>query len=348
MGAVTAAVIGGAAMVGSTYMAGQEAKKGRKAAERMAQKGAEAFAAVDLPDIEKQKIQLLASELQGEYRPELEQALGLGPSAMEDISADEQLLQAQRDSLEGISEIAEGGMTEADLAANREIRREIDQSAAARQKAVLNQMAQRGVLGSGMELAAQLSAQQEAADRQSRAGDTLTQQAQARALAALQNQGSMAGQMRGQDFSEDSAVARARDAIDKFNTVNRQSVIQRNISEQNRAQAANLAARQAQADQAAALRNQQEMYNKGLIQQQYDNEMRRAAGLSNQYANVGAAQQGAANARAQQIAGIGSAIGNIAGAFGNMSAAKPTPAAQPANSAVNTTIPGAFDPSKIA
>lgn len=352
MGAVTAAVIGGAAAVGSAAMASDAAAKGRKQAEKFAKQGAAAFQGVDLPSIEDQKINLIASELQGEYRPEAEQALDLGPSSMEDISVDQALADAQRQSLEGISEIAEGGLTEGDIAAAREMKRSVDQSNQARQKAILNEMAQRGVLGSGMELAARLKAQQDSAEQASAAGDRLTQQAQARALAALGQQGTLAGQIRGQEFGEQSDIARARDAINQFNTVNRQNVIQRNIAEQNRAQQANLAARQAQADQAAALRNQQHMHNVALQQQKFQNEIAKASGLAGQYQGLANQATAAGSARANEIGAIGGAIGNIAGAFGNMSS-KPTP--QPANtglSAMNTTLPakqyGGFDPSSIA
>lgn len=348
MGAVTAAVIGGAAALGSAYMGSEAARKGREAAKGMAAKGAAAFQGIDIPTIDEQRINLLPSELVGEYNPLLEMAKDeLGPSAMEDISVDQQLAEAQKKSLEGISEIAEGGLTDADIAAAREMNRMVDRSNTARQKAILNEMAQRGVLGSGMELAARLAQQQDTAEQAAAAGDRLTQQAQSRALAALGQQGTLAGQIRGQEFGEQSDVARARDAIDQFNTVNRMNVQQRNIAAQNAAQQANLAARQAQADQAAALRNQQEMYNRQLQQQQFQNQMQRASGLAGQYQAQAQNAMAAGNQQAQQIGAIGGAIGNIAGAFGNMSS-QPTQTAQPANSALNTTMPGSFDPSSIA
>lgn len=350
MGAVTAAAIGGAAMIGSAYMGSQEAKKGRQAAERMAAQGAAAFAGIDTPEVADQKIQLENAGIVGEYRPEVEQALNLSPTEMENISIDEAIKQQQIDSLAGLGEIAEGGLTEGDKAAARDIQREVNQNAEARRKAILQNMAQRGVLGSGMELAAQLDSAQNAADQQSRAGDVLSQQAQARALAALQQAGSMAGQVRGQEFGEQADVAKAKDAINQWNVANQQSINTRNVQAQNQAQAANLAALQAQEDQRAALANQQQMYNKQLLQQDYQNQLQRASGLAGQYQAQGQLANQAGQQQAQMIGGIGSAIGNMAGTIGAAYAnqpATPTQQNQGQLSTMNTATPQYYnDPNK--
>ncbi len=314
MGVATAAAAA-VSLVGGAMGASEEAK-GRKSAERMAAQGVEAFRNVDLPDIEKQKILLENPELIGELAPEMQQALNLDPSAMEDVAADQALEDAQMQSLEGISEVAEGGLTEADIAASREISRGVAQDAEARRKAVLNNMAQRGVLGSGMELAAQLQAQQQAVDTQSQAADRLTQQAQARALQALQQQGTMAGDIRRQDVAEQTAAARARDAINQWNLANQQQVANQNVQQRNLSQQQNLAARQAQEDQRARLANQQQMYNKELQQQQFQNQMQQASGLAGQYQQGATRAQQAGSAAAKQIGGIAGGISNIIGSFG--------------------------------
>lgn len=316
MGAVTAAIVGGAAL-GSTLLASQASRQGAEAQRRAAEAAAAAFAGVPIPTVEEQKIILQTPELMGQYTPEQLQAMELGVSAMEGVKADQGAIDAQKQALEGISEVAEGGYSEADKATAREVQRTVSQDAQARQKAILNSMAQRGVLGSGMELAAQLQSQQQSADQMSRAGDNLTQQAQARALAALGQQGSLAGQLRQQSFGEQSDVARARDAINQFNTQNRQSVTNQNVGNRNQAQLTNLQNRQAIENQRAGLANEQERYNKGLIQQQFDNRTGRVR-------DTNAANMAAANARAQQsqadaamYQGIGSAIGTAAGGIGS-------------------------------
>lgn len=317
MGAVTAIAIGGAVAAGSAYMAGEAAKEGARAQERAANAQLAAFQGVPIPTLEEQKIILQNPQLMGQYTPEQLQAMEMGVSAMENVQADQGAVEAQKSALEGISEVAEGGVTEADKAATREMQRTVSQDAQARQKAILNNMAQRGVLGSGMELAAQLQSAQQATEQMSRGGEALTQQAQARALQALGQQGSLAGQLRQQSFGEQSDVARARDAINQFNVQNRQSVANQNVGNRNQAAMYNLEQRQALENQRAALANQQETHNKALIQTQYANRRGQAQDIAGAQAQIGAAQANAANTRAAQIQGIGSGIASGIAGVGN-------------------------------
>jgi hypothetical protein len=83
-------------------------------------------------------------------------------------------------------------------------------------------------------------------------------------------------------------------------------------------QSQNLGARQAIANQAAATRNQQEMYNKGLIQQKFQNELSRATGVSGaqtNLANLYGQQAGAAQQAQQAQTG---AMLNLAGTAAGM------------------------------
>ncbi len=52
--------------------------------------------------------------------------------------------------------------------------------------------------------------------------------------------GQLGGQMRSQDFGEQSSKAQAQDAISRFNAANSQSVQGQNVATKNTAQAANL------------------------------------------------------------------------------------------------------------
>jgi hypothetical protein len=308
---------GAASGIAGGLISGNQAKKGAKQLAQEMAKNRELWDQLKLPSIEEQQIILQNPDLMGEYTPEQIQAMELNVSAMEGIRPDEQAVSEQRKALESISEVAEGGLTEADKAAARQVNREVSQQAQARQKAILNAMASRGTLGSGMELAAQLQGEQQSIDQASRAGDALTQQAQARALQAIGQQGSLAGQMRQQQYGEQSDLARARDAINQFNLQNRQRVSEANIGNRNQAQMTNLQARQALENQRAQLANQQQMYNKGLIQQDYQNRVGKLQGVTG--ANTQAAQ---ANAnidmlRAQQTAGM---FGSLTNMFGGLAA----------------------------
>lgn len=310
-----AMLVGGGATVIGGLMGADAQNRARRAALEAAARGVAQFEGIDVPTVAEQSLILQTPDLVGTYDPLLEQILSLGPSAMEGVSTDPLLAQAQLDSLLGLQDIAQGGLTEADMAASRDIQRQVGQSSEARRQAILQNMAERGVLGSGMELAAQLQGEQQATDQQAKASDELIRQAQARALQGLTASGNMASQMRTQEFGEKSDVARAQDIINQFNTANQQQTQQRNVAEQNRAQQANLLARQAQEDQRAQLANQQQQYNKQLIQQQYQNQMDLARARANAYAGQGQIQNQAGQQQAQQIGGIASGIANIAGAY---------------------------------
>jgi len=313
----------GAALVslGATIIGGaissNTAAKGRNAANNLAERGAAAFDSAKVPGLEEQKALLEEFKVTGQYTPEMVETFGQDPSAMEQVVADKEVVQQQQDALAQMAEISEGGYSEGDKAGMREIKNEINQNARARQKSILNEMAQRGVLGSGMELAAQLKGEQQSIDSEASASNRAIQQAQARSLQAIGQSGSMASQLRSQDVGEQTNIARAKDAINRFNTANRQSVAGQNVGTRNQAQAANLATQQATADANVGMRNQEELRQKGLIQQQFQNQMEKASGQAGQYNAQAKNVLDSSNAQAEQQAGIASGLVNLVGSFGD-------------------------------
>jgi hypothetical protein len=273
------------------------------------------------PSVEEQQAILERLAYEGDYSPEALEALGLGPSSMENVQADQQALDAQVDALNKMREISQGGLTEADEAAAREIQRKTDSSDMARRKSVLNEMAQRGVLGSGMELAAKLQGAQDSTQNQADANDKLIQQAQARALQALSQTGGLSEQMRYQSFNEGSQKAQAKDAINKFNLNNRQDISNQNIGNRNQAQLRNLGARQAVSNANTGLSNEEQLHNKALLQQDFDNQLNLTNAKANRASNTAAANYGVGQARAAQtgaiLQGIGGALGAGLGAYNN-------------------------------
>lgn len=326
MAAITSAIVGGAASVAGTVSAAKSAKKGREAQQEAMDKATKAFEGIRIPTIEEQRIILQYPELMGQYTPEQVEAMQLGVSAMEDVAARPETIQEQQEALQQISEVAEGGLTEADKAAMREIQRDVGQQARARQKSILSEMAQRGTLGSGMELAAQLKGEQQSIAESAEASDRAIQQAQARALEALTRKGTLASEMRSQEFGEQSDIARARDAIEKFNLANRQDISQQNIGERNRAQLLNLQARQAQEEARVSTANKMEEYNKALAQQQFQNQITRAQGMVTPLTNQGIVANQAGQDTSARQAGLTSGIVNTIGTIGGFLGAKPTQA----------------------
>lgn len=256
--------------------------------------------AIGIPTIEAQRIALEAPELVGVLEAEQ-----LGPSRFEEIQMDPRLQAAQMAALEDVSGIAKTGLGAEDRLALEEIRRQAAGQAQAQKATALQQMQERGLGDSGASLVAQLGAGQQAADTAAMQGMRQAAQAQQARMAALGQQGSMAAQMQGQGLQLAGQKASAADAIAQFNAQNRQNV-----------SAQNLANRQRIAEAGAATRNQQEMYNKGLIQQQFQNQMAKATGVTGMQSNLAkqmqdqaAAAQGAQQALYGGLIKAGATIG---------------------------------------
>jgi len=312
LASVAATVIGG--LVGQNQAAGAA-----KQAEDAAKRAAAAYSNIKLPELE--RLALEEYLLTGQYNPLLEQSLDLGPSALEQVQVDPRLRQNQMTALQAIADKSQTGLSQADLAAFELARRNSNQAEQSRQQGILQNLAQRGQGGSGAEIALRAMSSQEAADRQALQDlDMAGRQEQAR-LGALEAMSQMSGNLRSQDYGEQSNLAAARDAMAKYNVMNKQDIGQRNVANQNLAQQQNLGNRQRISEQNVGLRNQQQQFNKGLNQQQFQNELSRAGGIAGGQSNL-------ANMYGQQASNtqagygqIGNAVGTGLSAFGQM---KPT------------------------
>lgn len=214
--------------------------------------------------------------------PELRQqaAVLLDQAEAGQVTSDPQMAAAQRAALAKLQQISdEGGLTLADRAAlDTQINRAA-RAAAAGRNAISNQMAARGQLGSGAELAMNLQAQQQGAQNSYETARDTAATAQQRALQAIMQRGQMAGQMREQDFGERMAAARARDEISRYN---------------------------------AAARERANRYNAGLGQQAFENAMRKAAGGQAATGALAGMHQAEGQGLRNQYAGYGAAAGRAA------------------------------------
>lgn len=260
--------------------------------------------AIDLPDIEKQKILLENPELVG-----LLEAEQLDPSALEEISLDPQAREAQLAALQSLQEYADEGMTETDKYAMEQMLGDVAAQERSRQAGVEAQMARQGMDQSGAAMMAKMQGSQSAANQAREKAMQTAAQGQQNRMNALNQLASQSGQMQQQDFSRQANVASAKDAIAQANAANRQNV-----------NAQNLASRRALENQRAATANQQQMYNKGLIQQQFQNELSKAGAqnqasgnLANMYAQQGQVQAAADASTIGSIAGAGGALLGAAG-----------------------------------
>lgn len=279
---------------------GSAGKSQMKEANKLMRENIQRLEALGVPTVEAQKIALTNPEM-----VDLLEAEQMGPSAFEGVQQDPRLKMAQMKALSEVSGLAEQGLGAEDRAAFNELRRAAAGQAQAQKESTLQQMQERGMGDSGASLIAQLTSGQAAADRMSQEGDRLAANAAAARRQALGQQSDMAARMDQQQLALAGQKASAADAIRQFNTQTRQ---QTNM--------ANTGYRQQLASQKAANANQQEIYNKGLIQQKFQNEFQKAGGVNSAQAGLaGNLQQQAAAAQQAQQAQTGALVG-LAGTLG--------------------------------
>jgi hypothetical protein len=209
----------------------------------------------------------------------------LGPSAMESLQTDPNLRSAQISALDRLQQIGdEGGMLLSDKANLNRIDQQVAREAASRNQGITDDMQARGVGGSGAEFAMRQAANQATDQRLADTGMDVAAQAQQRALDAIMQRGQMAGQVRGQDFGEQSQVAQAKDLISRYN---------------------------------ADSRSKANYYNAGLSQQDYENRLGRADRQAQNYRDQANYYQGEANRKANIAGSTGNAVAYGAGAYIN-------------------------------
>ena len=219
----------------------------------------------DIADIEYQQYAMPEEyQLVGSYTPE-----ALTDTQLRQLKASPEFRQAQLDVLQKYKEQGEQGLTAIDRAALADIQNELARQERGQREAILANMAQRGMAGSGQELASSLLAEQESAQRASQEGMRLAAQQQANRQEALARVAQMSGGLEQTDYGRAEDVARAQDVINQFNFANRiqsgrelQATKQR-LAEQNIAQ--RNALRQANIDLINQQR-QQNIVNKPLAQ----------------------------------------------------------------------------------
>lgn len=139
-------------------------------------------------------------------------------TAYDSISMDPATRAAQMSALQSLqSEADRGGMSVNDRVAQAQAMTAAAQQERGSREALNQEMAARGMRGSGYGYAAALANQQGAASRNAATGATTAANARTRALQSLQEAGQLGGQVRGQDWQQASARAQAQDAINKFN-----------------------------------------------------------------------------------------------------------------------------------
>lgn len=263
----------------------------RKGKSRYGQQMGEAlsrFEELKPPSPEELKYQLEELVSQGELRPEEARVILMERTALEDVPTVDIGLEAELAALEKLRSLAEReGLTARDRAMMADIQERIGRERRGEREAIAQTAAQRGLLGSGLELASQLLSSQEAASRAHREGLGLAALAEERALQALRDMANVGASVSEKKYGRAARLAEAKDLIERFNILNRQNIERANIEARNRAMAANLAEKQRIAEANIMARNLQKAREADLIRQAYEDKLnlaRMKAGIISQQA----------------------------------------------------------------
>ena len=247
-------------------------KISKEQARRMRDAYAE-FHGIEPPSIEELAYKLEQGAYIGDLTPESFESVEQTENALESIQKDPALRQQQVDVLDKFKQMSEEGLTEADLAAARQSQRSVSADARSREKSILRQMAQRGTLGSGAELASQLGSSQSAMEQAAKDSDSRIRQVQERMYNATAKSGQLSGDLRKQDYGEESDLAASRNAIMAANLANKRATLNANVRSRNAAMASNLANRQQHEYDRAKLGNTQSQMDADLKRERYKNQL---------------------------------------------------------------------------
>lgn len=317
IGAIAAPVVGG-------LLGGSKAKRDAERAAALRAQALGQYDSIDIPTFEEQLLNLQTPDYVGDLIAQQEQAVDVGPTAMDDVSVDPRLQAMQMQALEQIAGRADAGLSEEALNELQQSQRATQGAAQAKQQQILQAMQQRGQGGSGAELAARLMAAQQAADSAGQQGREIAARSAQEDDAAMDALSRVAGGMRSQEFGEQSDVARARDILNQFKAQNTQGVRSRNVSAQNTAAGRNIGERQRMADMASQTRNIEEQRRASLHGDQFNRQMDMAGAKANIMTGQAGAADRSAGRTADMWSGIGSGIGSAIGSFGKKVSSSPT------------------------
>lgn len=295
-GALIGGVIGGAI---GFFGSNSEAEEKAKAAAQAAQ---DEILSIQAPPETARAILMKHLEQAGVLTPELEQKIDL--EAANTVAENPQDRQIQMDAIQRIKDVATGGLRPEDYAQQNKLRSEVERANQSRQQALIQQMQARGMGGSGAELAAQLQGSQSGANRELEGSLDIGAQASQRALEALAKYGSMAGDVRGQDYAAASKNADIQNQFNRFKAENQIQQQQRNIAAKNAAQESNLQRQQRVSDLNAQMENTELQRQNQARATDWENQRKYHTDRASAYSGQAAIQQGYQNRSDAELKGF--------------------------------------------
>lgn len=275
-------------------------------------KGIKAWSRLVLPNKKELQYKLDQYVQTGLLKPEEVDLIKQDPSALQSFIENPDILASQMGSLRKMESLSNGEMTDVDKMSMISNMQAAAQQEKANREAILSNARQRGIAGSGLEMAAQLAGEQGAANRANQAGIDAQVAAQQRGLQALQQAGQMASTMRGQDVDVAAKKAAAQDAINQWNAQNQQQMMLQNTQFRNQAQAQNLSEQQRLAEANVNQTNKEREIAANAAQQDFVNRMNKTQGYAQAQAAKNAAKGGKAGAT---LGAVGTLAGGAIGAY---------------------------------
>jgi len=250
----------------------------------------------------------------GTYEPEIAQRIQEETPELIQESASGQEKQYQKDVLSQLSSLSQTGDDAISRAQREEAAFEADAATKRRRNEAVKQMTQRGLGGSGADILAQIQGGQDASVEQRRAALQAAANAQSRRYDALNQLGSMAGQVRGQNTNTESANKQIMNSFRQRTANARQNYEQAVAETRNDAQRYNLNVAQSVADANVGINNRGQMVNQD---RQYDTATAEKDRQRGMVANMTGMQQTAATSKQQGDMANNAAWGQVGQATGS-------------------------------
>ena len=237
------------------------------------------------------------------------------PAKLQQFVGEAKYKEAAEKGLGQLQEIAEGGLTTTDLAALEEIRQRVSTQERGQREAILQGARQRGVSGSGLEMAASLSSQQEGADRRALESLLAAGRGEERRMGAAQAAAGLGSQLRAQEFGEAQTRSEADRLIDQFNKQMQFRTQEENLGRSERARFQNMAD-QRRAEEINAMKGYEAaVRNANLKQQRFQNELARAQAMMGGKGGVAQSSEAAAERKMRLYGGGIGGAGQILGSY---------------------------------
>lgn len=230
---------------------------------------------------------------------------------------------AQLQGLRTFEDVAREGLPTAERMAADEAMRQSQATSRSIEDSVLQDLAQRGRLGAGDEIAARMAGAGVAQNQAAQSGADMARMRVANRLSGAEQAAALGGQIRGQDV----AVSQARaDAMNRFNELASQlgtQAAQQNAAARERAQAYNVGTAQHVGEENVQSRHQTELENltrrNALKNQLFGQQVTKAGGTTQALYGLGNLEEAKRLERiklGQSVGqGVGGAVGGFAGGY---------------------------------